>query len=618
MSSDRTKEPLQKKILVTTPDPDALKRVLKEAGSSQIHWVYLGQSILEHRRVSDQFRGQGEYIDAANQFHGWTRELREPYLKYLFDIGRELDSLSWWLTPASWRNSFVSSAFRHACHLKTGLEITAAWDRPDLLVLVAEAPVCRSIESSIGNNPDISVAVYGLIRRKPLSSVFDTLAMLGHRAVFVMRELSRIFQSRRSHPRPASPAPDASLLISWGTSASLLQGGEFHQFFFGDLADHLADHDRRVVIVPMILKEVGYKEALEQLKESRLPLCLPHSLFGVLDPLKAVISSLRKPPGPKRFLHFSGMDMAPLFEPELRQYWVSNQSAAQFMMTHLVRRWGKWSPSIARIVYMYENQPWERAICWQAKRSLPNAKLMGYSPTPVSKLLLNFFLAPGEAKIAPLPDRIVTVGKRSARLYSSDGYDPESVKVGGALRMQDLEALGSYDQQRPPAQDRFVLVAPSIGLDETAELAYMAAHLFDEDAGVRVVLKCHPMLPFERVRKLIGAPLPPHVQISDEPIKDLILKSSVMIYSNSSVCIDSLALGVPVVNLRPRFDISLDPLEDFPDLRPEATGLADLQEKVRRILEHRDEHIALHRDGWAQMAADMYSPVTPESIEAFI
>ena len=252
-------------------------------------------------------------------------------------------------------------------------------------------------------------------------------------------------------------------------------------------------------------------------------------------------------------------------------------SAAQFMMTHLVRRWGKWSPSIARIVYMYENQPWERAICWQAKRSLPNAKLMGYSPTPVSKLLLNFFLAPGEAKIAPLPDRIVTVGKRSARLYSSDGYDPESVKVGGALRMQDLEALGSYDQQRPPAQDRFVLVAPSIGLDETAELAYMAAHLFDEDAGVRVVLKCHPMLPFERVRKLIGAPLPPHVQISDEPIKDLILKSSVMIYSNSSVCIDSLALGVPVVNLRPRFDISLDPLEDFPDLRPEATGLADLQ-----------------------------------------
>jgi len=608
---------LKKKILVSTPDPGALKRVLEEAGSRQVHWVYLGQSILEHRRVSDQFRGQGKFIDTTNQFHGWTQKLREPYLKYLFDIGRELDSLSWWLTPASWRNSFVSSAFRQACHLKTGLEIAVAWDRPEPLVLVADAPVCRSIQKNIGNDPDNSVAVYGVRRRNPLSSVFDTLGMLGRRAVFVIRELSQIFQSRRTHPRPARPDADASLLISWGTTASLLRGGEFHQFFFGDLADRLADHDGRVVIVPMILKGVGYKKALEQLKDSRLPLCLPHSLFGIMDPLKAAVSSLRKPARPKRILEFSGMDVAPLFEPELRQYWISNQSAAQFMMTLLVRRWAKWSPSIARIIYMYENQPWERAICWQAKRSLPDAKLMGYSPTPVSKFLLNFFLAPGEAQIAPLPDRIVTVGEQPARLFSSDGYDPETVKVGGALRMQDLKSLGSSEHKRPPAQDRFVLVAPSLGLNETEELAYMAAHLFDEDAGVRVVLKCHPMLPFERVSESIGTPLPPHVQTSDEPIQDLILKSSVMIYSSSTVCIDALALGVPVVNLRPRFDIGLDPLEDFPDLRPEATGLADLREKVHWILEHIDEHNARRRDGWARLAADMYSPVTPESIEAF-
>ena len=536
---------------------------------------------------------------------------------FLFDIGRKLNSLRWWLTPVSWRDSFVSNAFCQVCHLKTGLEAAADWDGPEPLVLVADEPVCRSIQRSIGNHPDSTVAVYGVTGKNPIGPVIDTLNMLGHRAVFVLREIYQIFQSRRNLPRPAGPVGDETLIVSWGTPNSLLEKGEFHRFFFGDLAHRLSENRGRVVIVPMILKGVRYKEALAQLKESRLPVCLPHSLFSILDPIKAAISSLIKPARPKRFPEFSDMDIAPLFEPELRQYWVSNQSAALLMTSLLVQRWARWSPSIARIIYMYENKPWERALCWQAKKSLPEANLVGYSPTPVSKLLLNFFLAPGESEIAPLPDRLVTVGEQPARLFSTDGYDPATVKVGGALRMQDLDDLRIGKQERPANLEPTVLLAPTLGVEESAELANMAAHLFTETDGVKVILKCHPMMPFDKISFSIGGPLPSHVEISTEPIKDLILKSSVMVYSSSTVCIDALALDVPVVNLRPRFDIGLDPLEDFPDLRLGATGIEELREKVNWVLEHRDEHIAQHRDGWARMVKEMYSPVTSESIQAF-
>ena len=91
-----------------------------------------------------------------------------------------------------------------------------------------------------------------------------------------------------------------------------------------------------------------------------------------------------------------------------------------------------------------------------------------------------------------------------------------------------------------------------------------------------------------------------------------------MIYSTSTVCIEALAVETPVVNLRPQFGINLDPLEDFPSLRPDAAGLEDLREKVNWVLEHQKEHVAQNKDAWANMVKDMFSPVTSESIQAFI
>lgn len=613
---------MNKLILVSTPDPDALRQVLSKVEGKNFHWTYLGQSVLEFRRIQETFLGSGNYLDTSDRFHEATRELREPFLEYLFNIGHKLDSLHWWLTPPSWRDCFASNVFRRACHLKTALELARIWELPEPLVLVADEPLCRSIQNNLGGATETAPAVYGLRKGLPLQPAIDTLAMLGHRAVFVVRETYKIFHSRRLLPKPVQPDGEETLLISWGTSASLSQGGEFHRSFFGDLADRLSALKGRVVIIPMVAREVRYKEALQQLKNHRLtnhrmPLCLPHSMYRAFDPVKAVILSIRKPTTPKEFPELSGMRIAPLLEPELREYWISTQPAVLMMTTILVQRWAQWSPSIARIIYMYENKTWERALCWQAKRSLPNTKLVGYSPTPVSKLWLNFFLAPGEAGVAPLPDRVVTVGELPGRVLSSDGYGPDSIKVGGALRMQDLEALGNRTKPNPLEQEPMVLVAPTLGLEEAAELSYMAAQLFEEDEGVRVVLKFHPMMATHEVSGSIEAPLPSHVELSDEPIGDLILKSSLMIYSSSSVCIDALALEVPVVNLRPQFNISLDPLEEFPEARPEATGLADLREKAQWLLKHREEYVTKHRDAWRSIVKDMYAPVTTESIKAF-
>jgi hypothetical protein len=146
----------------------------------------------------------------------------------------------------------------------------------------------------------------------------------------------------------------------------------------------------------------------------------------------------------------------------------------------------------------------------------------------------------------------------------------------------------------------------------------MAVRLFDENEGVRIVIKCHPLLAFLKVSKSVGGPLPKHVEVSDAPLTDLMLKSSAMVYSGSTVCVQALAFGLPVVHLRPQFDLDLDPLEAVPELRLEATGLEELRQKVRWLLDHREEYIAQHREQWNRFVDEMYGPVTRQTFLAFV
>jgi surface carbohydrate biosynthesis protein (TIGR04326 family) len=313
------------------------------------------------------------------------------------------------------------------------------------------------------------------------------------------------------------------------------------------------------------------------------------------------------------------MDIGYLIRQELRGYWITNWAADTLLMTALVRRWAGLGFSFSRFIYIYENQPWERALCWAVRRHFPDADLVGYQHARVPRLLLNFSLAPGGEPEAPLPDRLVTVGKHTAGVLTTIGHEPGRVKVGGALQAQTLLSAQSQERKSPGAQGPpTVLVASSDGLEEAAELVDMAIRLFDEDEGVRVLVKCHPMMPFPLVSSTIGAHLPSNVKASEEPITELIRRSSVMVCSASTVAVEALALGLPVIHLRTQFDLDLDSLDVVPSTRLEATGLKELREKVDWLLDNREEYIAQHRAEWDSFVEEMYGPLTEETYRQFI
>ena len=306
--------------------------------------------------VKQSFQGRGTLLDTTHRFQQTAQALREPYLSYLFDMGRELNSLRWWISSLSYRRVDASSkTFHQACYLKLALDLVTTWEGPGpLAVVVVDRPVQAALERNVAAFGGSRVSVVAPRRPFPLRSVCDAANMCAHRAFFVLRRAYRIYQSRRVIPRAHVPAEDTTLLVSWATTDNLRQGGEFHKSFFGDLALRLGDLGCRVALVPMILPGVRYKEALLRLRDASHPVMAPDRYLSFGDLVRTAISSCAKPPLPRSPSPFCGMDISPLIREDLRKHWVGNQALDALLITPLVRRWASLGSLITRIIYIYE------------------------------------------------------------------------------------------------------------------------------------------------------------------------------------------------------------------------------------------------------------------------
>jgi hypothetical protein len=610
-------------VVVSASDSRSLRKALSLTVGESFSWAYLGQSLEEFTRVKHCFLGRGDQIDTACSIHSTAESLRGPYLTYLYDIGRRLNNLRWWLTSLSYRSVYQSETFLQACLLKVGLDLLRGWEGLKPLVLVvAEGPVRRAVQLN-GPYPKAKrVEFIGFPGLGPLDPAFAMLnfaRVLARRVYFVVSEWRRMIQSRRVVRQPYIPYEPSTLLMSSVSPRNAQLGTEFHTFFFGDLAYKLGELGSRVALMPQVLREVPYKETLKQLMKAPFPVCVPHRYLKFFDPLTAATKTIAKPPAPQPTPPLTDMNISPLVEAELRRYWIGNRAAHDLLFASSVRRLVDSGSDINRIIYVYENQPWERALCWQARRSLPAARLVGYQHSRAPRMLLNMYLAPGGEKEAPLPDRVVTVGEYTARLFSSDGYDSGMVRSGGAFQQLGNHAPASAaSRSQVPEDGPSVLAAPSMGREEAKELVDVVIGMFGEVDGVRVVIKCHPTMPFSMITRTANWQLPAHVEVSEEPIDELMDKSSVMIYTGSTVCIQALNKGLPMVHLCRQFGLDLDPLELEPEARLDAMGLEDLRDKVCWLLDHREEYIDSHQERWNCLLSQMFGPVTEQTYLAFV
>ena len=512
-----------------------------------------------------------------------ARKSREDYIEYIGGLSRKYSSEFWWLTSLSEKNPYISKVFLRSCYVQVAQQLVQDHtNNTAILLIVQDRAVRRCLCNHLGDGRQLNTRWYEPIGWGFANWFTEIIQLFLRRIWSVLKNVARIVIARAvvvhsqipfarlDQPRPT----ELVLLHSWIDQRSFNDYGTYQSINFGNLHEYLASQGRRCMIVPCILPTLSFRSGLRSLVRSGIPFLLPQFYLTPLDVIRVAFLGFKRP-GPREYPSFKGIDISGLILDDQRQDWMMARYPVNALLITAVGRWKKADIDIQAFIYSFENHIWEKAFCLAFRRHYPNTTLIGYQDASLPKMLLNYFVAKKERPILPFPDIVITNGRHSYELLARSGYEPTQLRCGGALRYQYLADLTQKRWSSKAGSPGglgtravFVLVTSSLAETPARELILKTIQALGRDSRIRIVVKCHPGLPFSVLSKDLGdQELPPHLKVADRPVSELLHDADILLYTDSTTSLEGLAAGIPLVHVSSDLALDLDPLDGFPEVR---------------------------------------------------
>lgn len=535
----------------------------------------------------------------------------KDYLDFISSLGKNNNSLYWWASALSEKNPFTSKLFIRLYKLVLlDKEIKHLRDR-DIAIICSDVALSRQITFNYKKDfrasgfyfnllDDLFSMTHGVLNqlKKALSEYRDLL--------FARRFLSarRDFIQRRDK---------YTIFRTWSDQRSY-KSGSYEDSYFKDLLRFFSEQGKKVLIFTGVISD--YKTMIERLKEDRDNLIIPVNFYlKGIDILRCLFCSCLKRPSVKDKMVFYNIDVRFLVAEELKYDVLTTHFFDSLLQYYCCVRLAR-SVKIEKFIYTFENYAWEKMSILGLRHGDRNIKIIGFQHAFVSKNSFKYFPRSSEKDRAPLPDRIVTMGTRTLDIMNRFGSYPDRIfSVGCALRQ------GYLSKTRPvPRNDNGgIFVAFTITVDDTLKTLRF---LFASGLGThneKVYLRFHPATNREYVLKNIGFTLPTNFIISENPpIKKEIERSSVVLYTWTTVCLEALKMGRPVIYLDVNYPLEVDPLFELKNgLKDSCNNPADLIEKIDRIRSIDKKIFDDELDKAQEYLNDYFMPVNETNIKAF-
>lgn len=560
------------RVIVIPPSKAMAHRVLREAGSEPVAWCYLGETVPRAIAWGRWFEGRAERIEGGGLLQEVARRSRQPFIEYIGELSAEHASDAWWLTSLAEKNPYVSRVFLQSCYVEAAAELVQERESKGVLLLVVENRAVREcLREHLVGTLGKGLHCRERIGERLLARIGEWLEFWVRWIHFVAKHLVRLAIARVlvAHAVRGTQEEGSGIILihSWVDGRSFDGQGRYRSINFGDLDRYLAAQARPWAIVPAILPALPFLAGVRALVRSGVPFLLPQRFLRPEDVVDQAMLSLSRPQA-AAWPPFQGVDISALIEADRQRDWVLGRMRVNALLSAAVARWREAGIRIESFIYPFENHLWEKAYCLAFRRDYPEARLVGYQDANLPTMALNFFVATRERTLAPLPDVLITNGRCSYDLLADGGHDPARLRCGGALRYRYLLDLPTELRGTSAPAHAVVLVTTSIGMSLACELLWKALQAFEPQSQVRVVIKCHPGLPFNALSVALGLErLPGHFEVSDQPVSNLLRRSGALVYMDSTTSLEALALSVPVIHVASDYELDFDPLSATPEVR---------------------------------------------------
>lgn len=616
------KSEAKRRIIVCPPLETSILKVLRQLKGGDFRWVYLGEDVSKALALEKQLRDIGQRIEIAEELQKIAHSLRQPYIDYIGKLSLENNSLSWWVSSLSEKNPFVSKTFLHICYVKLCQAILGSNNENCLVFVVENKALRECLVKNMLNSLNWQVQIV----ESRSATICQTLKFMFHLVVnkgyFIVSRISHLLLARYYgfNRIPSGKRRDGKGLVlihTWVDQRSFDTNGEYRESYFGELAHHLRNKGKSVVLVPYILGTVSYRQTLKKMAQSKESFLVPQAFLKISDIISVFGKTVSNIPRKRAYPRFEGIEVSELITNDFEKDWSRMVATSNLLFINVVKRWKNAGIPIDTFIHTYENHKWEKAYCIALRKFYPLANIIGYQHVAVPKMFLNYFFSKDELPILPFPDRVITNGEYPEKLFKESGYPRDKVVCGGAIRYSHMLNKGKNKAVKKGTSRPVVLVTPSVDRNEAIELVWKVSNAFEYLNRYRIMLKCHPSMPYHHIAKDLGT-LPKHFIVSDNPPGELLRNSNVLLYTSSTTCIEALSTGVPVVHVESDFMIDRDPLDFHHDIIRSARNTDGIIKAVEEILKTDEAELLKQMVIWERVVSEMFGPAGENVLDLFL
>lgn len=544
-------------------------------GSGVIPWMFLGQDYLALLAWERGLSAGFERLKLERTLDETARRMRPAFMRLIADLGRRHDSLAWWTSRVSERNTLVSSLFLDCCYLHVAL--TRLQQQAGPLCVVSESwGLLRCLEQAAREKRR---AVRWVTPSLPWwrLRLMQTARMAARGWSFLRRRLAVAREARRvadgTDPLGARQGRSGVLLRTFVDDGCFRANGSFCDRHLPGVAEWLERQGYDVWTIPILFNvKRPYCDAWEWFAHNPHRFINADRYYRLSDILKTLATGWRQAFLPRGRVRLKTMDVTQLFVEQRRRFALEPSTLESMLITHLPRRLKQAGLRPELVIQGYENMIPEKAATLGFRRHMPGVKIVGFQHPVAPPMLLCHYVTAEEADFAPLPDRIVCNGRLFRDVLIREGLEPRHVVEGPALRYAHLHRE-DRTPWNPPDADRCVLVALPLEMGAAVEVLSKTLHALGE-ADIPVKVKPHPMMARDELLNACGIrSLPAGFEFVAGGMDEWLALARVVISSGSAVLYEALAAGVPVIAVGRESALNLNPLDwldDAPPLRHSA------------------------------------------------
>jgi len=579
-------------------------------------WVYFGEDVSKAVSIEKVVRGSGHRLEIARLLQKVAASLKQPYIDYIGELSREKNSLEWWANSLSEKSPFNSKTFLYACYIRVCKEILEKYPQDHLVFFVEKRAIRQAL---LKNMPFTEFENMRDIGESISEGLEDIKKLVLYKGWFLLSSVYCIFMAKyvyRMRKRVETQKQPLTLIFTWVDRRSFDKEGVYRETYFGKLPDYLKTKGKNVAFVSHVLGTAPYREMLDKMTKSENVFLVPHAFLSISDVVRVFFATLGNMPKKTIYPRFEELEISDLIHDDLKNSWSSARVGFDLLLHHFVSRLKERHVAIDTVIYLFENQTWEKVLCTAMRRFYPSTYLIAYQHSTVCTMLLNYFFSKREVDIIPFPDKVITNGRHPKRLFIESGYPAGKVVEGGAIRYEYLlEAKASV--RREKSGKPLVLVAPSIE-SEAVELIWKVLKAFEQRDEYKILIKCHPDMPFEKISEHLNVKLPEHFTVSDRPVAELLRESDTLLYTCSTTCTEAIAAGVPAVHVESDLTIDLDQLDFDPGIRPSARSPEEIVKCVEAVISMSKRELSKKRKMWKRVVKELFGAVDNSTYRLFL